>query len=112
MSADEKNIVRRMHFEVGKSRSEIARLLKRSLSSVSRLLAQKKAPQGIGRPRALTEKQFGRVVDTSEKMVDAADGNGEVTLAMLMRHPGSGTTSDAVMLITRRWRLPQLLVSA
>ena len=50
MSMAEKSIVRQMHFEQGMSRTDIASALGRSLSSVSRLLAQKKAPRPIGRP--------------------------------------------------------------
>ena len=47
MSMAEKSIVRQMHFEQGMSRTDIASALGRSLSSVSRLLAQKKAPRPI-----------------------------------------------------------------
>ena len=85
MTASEQALVRRLHFEQGKSRSEISRVLQRSLSSISRLLAQKKAPRRIGRPRMLTEANIDRIVATLEKMVDAADADGEVTLHMLMR---------------------------
>ena len=72
MSAAEKSLARRLHFDQGKTRTDIAKLLQRSLSSVSRLLAQKKAP--IARAAALLEK-----------MVDEADGLREVTMAMLLR---------------------------
>ena len=85
MTASEQSLVRRMHFEQGKSRSEIAGLLQRALSSVSRLLAQKKSPMPIGRPRALTEANIDRIVATVESLVDGADGDLEVTLAMVMR---------------------------
>ena len=44
MTMSEKALIRRLHFDQGKNRSDIARLLQRSLSSISRLLAQKKAP--------------------------------------------------------------------
>ena len=100
MTASEKNIVRRLHFEQGKSRSEIAELLQRALSSVSRLLAQKKSPTPIGRPRALTEANIDRIVATVEKLVDGADGNSEVTLSMIMRRcrlkVSSRTVSNAL----------------
>ena len=84
MTASEKALVRRLHFDQGKSRSDISRLLQRSLSSISRLLAQKKAPRKIGRPQKLTEANIDRIVTTLEKMVDTADGDEEVTLHMLM----------------------------
>ena len=85
MAPSEQALVRRLHFEQGKSRSDIARLLQRSLSSISRLLAQKKAPRRTGRPKKLTDANIDRIVATPEKMVDSAEGDGEVTLRMLMR---------------------------
>ena len=85
MAPSEKALVRRLHFEQGKSRSDIAGLLQRSLSSISRLLAQKKAPRRTGRPNKLTDANIDRIVATLEKMVDSAEGDGEVTLRMLMR---------------------------
>lgn len=85
MTASEQALVRRLHFEQGKTRSDISRLLERSLSSISRLLAQKKAPRRMGRPRKLTEATIDRIVATLEKMVDTTDGDDEVTLHMLMR---------------------------
>ena len=85
MTASEKALVPRFHFDQGKSRSAISRLLQRSLSSISRLLAQKKAPQKIGRPQKLSEANIDRIVKTLENMVDTADGDEEVTLHMLMR---------------------------
>ena len=85
MSPAEKRIVRNMHFEQGLSRTKIAGLLQRSLSSVSRLLAQKKAPRPIGRPRVLSKTKLDRICAVLDKMVDEAGGNHEVTLAMLMR---------------------------
>ena len=85
MAPSEQALVRRLHFEQGKSRSDIARLLQRSLSSISRPLAQKKAPRRTGRPNKLTDANIDRIVATLEKMVDSAEGNGEVTLRMLMR---------------------------
>ena len=85
MTASEQALVRRLHFEQGKTRSDISRLLERSLSSISRLLAQKKAPRRSGRPRKLTEANIDRIVATLEKMVDTVDGDDEITLHMLMR---------------------------
>lgn len=85
MTADEKRLARSMHFEQGKSRTQIARTLKRALSSISRLLAQKRAPKPIGRPRLLTEGKIDRIVALLEKMVNDASGNHEVTMDMLMR---------------------------
>ena len=100
MTVDEKNLVRRLHFEQGKTRTEIAKLLKRTLSSVSRLLAQKKAPRSVGRPAALSEAKIDTAVTLLEKMVDEADGDYEVTLAMLRRRGrfkvGERTLANAI----------------
>ena len=108
MAPSEQALVRRLHFEQGKSRSDIARLLQRSLSSISRLLAQKKAPRRTGRPNTLTNANIGRIVETLEKMVDSAEGDGEVTLRMLMRRcrlkVSERTVSDALHRRVYRFR--------
>ena len=100
MGSAEKGIVRQLHFDQGMSRTNIAILLKRSLSSVSRLLAQKKAPKPIGRPRALTKAKLDRTCAVLDKMVDEAGGNYEVTLPMLMRRArlklSEGTVADGI----------------
>jgi len=85
MSPDEKRIAREMHFDRKMRPTDIAAALGRDLSSVCRLLAQKKAPQPIGRPKALTDSQIDHVVEVLEKMIDEADACYEVTLPMVMR---------------------------
>lgn len=85
MTPDEKNLVRRMHFEQSKKPTDIAEALGRSLSAVCRLLAQKKAPKPIGRPKALSDAKVDRIVALLDNMVDEADGNYEVTLDQLVR---------------------------
>ena len=84
MSAAEKSLARRLHFDQGKTRTDIAKLLQRSLSSVGRLLAQNKAPRSIGRPTTLSAATIERAAALLEKMVDEADGLREVTMAMLL----------------------------
>ena len=100
LSMAEKGIIRQMHFDQGMSRTRIACLLKRSLSTVSRLLAQKKAPRSIGRPRVLSGAKIDRICTLLDNMVDDAGGNREVTLAMLMRRArlkaSERTVSDAL----------------
>ena len=100
MSMAEKGIIRQMHFDQGMSRTRIACLVKRSLCTVSRLLAQKRAPRTIGRPRILTGAKIDRLCTLLDKMVDDAGGNHEVTLAMLMRRArlkaSERTVSDAI----------------
>lgn len=85
MTRDEKSLARRMHFDQEMSPTMVAEALGRSLSTVCRLLAQKKAPKPIGRPPALTEAKIDRIVKLLETMVDEAEGNHEVNMAMLMR---------------------------
>ena len=48
MSAEEKRLARKMLFDRGMSPSDVAAALGRHLSSVCRLLAQKKAPRPMG----------------------------------------------------------------
>ena len=85
MSLDEKRLVRELHFEQQRAPADIARTLGRSPSSVTRLLAQTRAPNPVGRPGKLSEGQKDKLVALLEKMVDEADANHEVTLQMLMR---------------------------
>ena len=85
MTPDENNLVRRMHFEQSKKPTDIAEALGRSLSAVCRLLAQKKAPKPIGRPKALSDAKVDRIVALLDNMVDEADGKYEVTLDQLVR---------------------------
>ena len=86
MTPDEKRLARELHFGRCIPPAEIARTLGRVLSCVVRLLKQKKFPNCIGRPAALSELQIDRVVRKLESMVDEADGCNEVTVAMLLRH--------------------------
>ena len=51
MSPDEKRLARDWHFEHGRTAEDIARTLQRHPSSIGRLLAQKKKPKPVGRPR-------------------------------------------------------------
>ena len=85
MTADEKRLARSMHFEQHKTPTEISECLDRSLSAICRLLAQKRVPRPIGRPRALTDAKVDTIVALLEKMVTEADANHEVTMDMLMR---------------------------
>ena len=85
MTPDEKRIAREMHFDRGVAPVDIAKALGRDRSCIGRLLAQKRAPNPIGRPRALTAAKVDRLVTLLNEMVDEAESNYEVTLPMLMR---------------------------
>ena len=79
MSLDEKRLVRELHFEQQRAPADIARTLGCPLSSVTRLLAQTRAPNPVGRPGKLSEGQKDKLVALLEKMVDEADADHEVT---------------------------------
>ena len=85
MTVDEKRLARQMHFEQGVSRASVARILKRDLSSICRLLAQKEAPAPIGRPAGLNDTQIDKLCALVEEMVDTAEANYEVSLSMVMK---------------------------
>ena len=85
MKADEKRIIREMHFDRKMKPNKIAECVGRHLSSVCWLLQQRRAPKPIGPPRKLTEEKLDKLAELVETMVDDADGEQEVTLAMIMR---------------------------
>ena len=85
MTPDEKRLARSLHFEQKKTPTEIATLLKRSLSAVCRLLAQRRVPRPIGRPKVLTEAKIDSIVALVERMVNEAEANEEVSMDRIMR---------------------------
>jgi transposase len=85
MSSEERRLVRSMHFDKGMAAASIASATGRHISSVCRLLAQRRDPAPVGRPAALTEQQVDRLERILNEMVDEADADYEVTLAMLMK---------------------------
>ena len=85
MTPAEKRVARGMHFDRNMTSTEVAESLGRSLSTICRLLAQKKAPKPIGRPKALSDAKVDGIVVLLEQMVDEADANHEVTMDMLMK---------------------------
>ena len=85
VSADEKRLARPLHFDQHQKPAAIARTLDRSLSAICRLLAQKRVPRAIGRPRLLTPAKIHRIVAVLETMVHEAEASREVSMDMLMR---------------------------
>ena len=85
MTPEEKRIVREMHSQRLMSPSSIATAVGRDLSSICRLLAQKKPPNPSGGRPALCKEQVDRAVKVLEDMIDKADGCSEITLAMLKK---------------------------
>ena len=74
-STVENECLRRLQ-KKGKSPAQVAELMDRDLSSVNRHFKTNKATtktrKPVGRPPALTEKQIDRVVDTTERLTQAA----------------------------------------
>ena len=85
MSREEKRLTRQMHFDQGKTPSEIAGILDRHISSITRTLAQKKVPKPVGAPKKMTEKLLDRIAATLEDMIEKADACYEVSLAMVIK---------------------------
>jgi transposase len=85
MSEEEKRIVREMHCERLMSPTDIAKAVGRGLSSICRLLAQKKPPNPSGGRAALSKEQVDRAVKILDGMIDKADGCEEITLGMLKK---------------------------
>ena len=83
MTPDEKRIAREMHFERGMGRKDVATALGRDLSSICKLLKQKKTPRRIGPPVKFTEEKVDKMVKLLEKMVDGAEADYEVWYAAL-----------------------------
>ena len=66
MTPDEKRLVREMVFERKMKPSQAATAMGRHISSITRLLAQKRAPNPVGRPKGMSEEQIaGRCVPRS-----------------------------------------------
>ena len=85
MTEEEKRIVREMHSERLMSPTDIAKAVGRGLSSICRLLAQKKPPNPSGSRAALSKEQVDRAVKILDGLIDKADGCAEVTLGMLKK---------------------------
>jgi hypothetical protein len=85
MGPDEKRLVREMHFDRHMRPTDIAKAVGRDLSSICRLLAQKKAPNPSGGRAALSTQQIDRAAKVLEEMIDKADGCAEITVPMLKK---------------------------
>lgn len=72
MGNDEKRLARKLHFDDGKKPAEIARTLGRAKSSVTRLPAQPRQPNPIGRPRAITPEKTKSVLKKLDELVTQA----------------------------------------
>jgi hypothetical protein len=99
MSAEEKAMVRRMHFDQGLSPSEVAEATGRTLGTVCRTLQAKSMKKVLGRPVKLSEKKIDSIVKTMRTMIQQADGKKEITIAMVMTfgaQPSSQSLTAAI----------------
>jgi IS30 family transposase len=76
-------LARRWFVEDGVAPSEIADLLGRDKSTITRLLVKRRVLKKQGRAPALTEDQKKGLVDRVRAMVEKADGKHHVTIAMV-----------------------------
>ena len=96
MSTDEKRLVRSMNFDKGMTAATIASATGRHISSVCRLLAQRREPAPVGRPTALSVQQVDRLECILNNMVDKAYAQHEVTMSMLMKRSKCNASTRTV----------------
>ena len=97
MSTEEKRLARDWHFNDGEPPAVIAKRLKRHVSSVCRLLAQRRQPKSIGRPRLLSEEKVAKLIRELNKMIDQAEGGHEVTVALLKRRTKTKASTRTIL---------------
>ncbi len=87
MSADEKRLALMWHAKDGMGPPAIGDRLRRSPSSISRLLAAPPDRNPTGRPRKLTKQQIDKVIKLVDRMVKEAMAEDEVAQRMILRRP-------------------------
>ena len=85
MSAEEARLVRLWYDVDEKQPSEIAELLHRAKSTITRFLKKPATVEPVGRQRAFTEEKLKALEAKLEEMVKKADGKYEVTVAKLRK---------------------------
>ena len=85
LSSEEIRLAKMWFHEDGKEPSEIAALLRRDKSTFTRLLCQELERKKDGRPRALTEAQIDRMVETMEDMIIKANNEYRITVSMVKK---------------------------
>ena len=88
MSADERRLALLWHTEDGMSPKEIAALLRRDKSTLTRLLVKKHVGPGRGKPRLLSPEAVAGLVSDLEQLIREAEQRYEVTLWDLKDHSG------------------------
>ena len=85
MSTEEMRLAKMWFQEDGMMPSEIAKLLHRNKSTLTRFLVMQRERKQDGRPRALTEKQVYHIVEKLEEMIIEANQEYRVTVDSLKR---------------------------
>ena len=100
LSPEEIRLATMWHEEDGMDPSEIAGLLRRDKSTMTRLLVMRKERKKAGRPISLDDKAVDALVATLDRMIVTADREYEVTVDMLRKQArckaGVRTTSRAL----------------
>ena len=107
------------HEEDGMAPSEIADLLRRDKSTMTRLLVQRTERKKDGRPKLLDSAKVDELVACLDNLIVTADGEYEVTVDQLRRHMGIrascrtiSRTMHARKIFFRRMRETPVLTSA
>ena len=85
MSADEKRLAFMWHAKDGMGPPAIGDRLRRSPTSISRLLAAPPDRNPTGRPRKLTKQQIDKLINFVDRMVKDAFAEDEGTQRMILR---------------------------
>ena len=85
MSADEKRLALMWHAKDGMGPTAFGDCLRRSPSSISRLLSAPPDQNPTGRPRKLTKQQIDKLMKLVDRMVQEAMAEDEVTQRMILR---------------------------
>ena len=85
LSPEEIRLASLWHEEDDMTPAEIARLLRRNKSTMTRLLVKQDERTGRGQPKSLDSEQVDGLVSVLQRMLEDADGKYEVTASMLRR---------------------------
>ena len=105
MSADEKRLALMWHAKDGMGPTAFGDRLRRSPSSISRLLSAPPDQNPTGRPRKLTKQQIDKLMKLVDRMVQEAMAEDEVTQRMILRASCMQFTKDvriSLVLLERR----------
>lgn len=85
LSAEEIRLAKMWYDEDDMAPADIAKLLRRDKSTITRLLVKKVERKSRGQPKALSDTEIDRLVKVLTRLVVKADGEYEVTAEMLRR---------------------------